>query len=245
MTKERFKRIAALATAGSMALVVAAPALLLAGEEGGSSVPEGPVALLVNSGVVGWLICLLSVVSLGLVIENLMSVKREKLMPDDLLADIEGALDEEQYEEAIDICQAEDCMMTRIIGAGLGKMANGFDRMEEAMGEEANAQATLLHQKLGYLNLIAGVAPMMGLFGTVQGMIGAFGEIARNPTANAAELAGGIYVALMTTLLGLMVAIPTTVAFAFFRGRLVKILMVMGIISGEILDRFRPLPEEE
>ncbi len=214
------------------------------GTEPANELPEGPIGMIIASGVIGWLICILSIVALGLMIENLMAVKREKLMPDDLLADIEGALDEGQYEEALDICQAEDCMMTRILGAGLSKMANGFERMEEAMAEEADAQATLLHQKLGYLNLIAGTAPMMGLLGTVGGMITAFGEIARNPSATAADLAAGIYVALMTTLLGLIVAIPSTVGFTFFRGRVVKILMVMGIIVGEILDRFRPVPEE-
>ena len=133
--------------------------------------------------------------------------------------------------------------MTRILGAGLAKMANGFERMEEAMTEEADAQATILHQKLGYINLIAGVSPMLGLFGTVSGMISAFGKIAELEAPNAKDLAAGIYVALVTTFLGLLVAIPTTTAFTFFRGRVVKLLMVMGIISGEILDRFRPVEE--
>lgn len=208
-----------------------------------SELPNGPLEMVLASGFIGYIIVLLSVVAVALAIENLIAIKREKLMPDDLLADIENALDNGEYEEALEICQAEDCMMTRILGAGLSKMANGFERMEEAMAEEADAQATMLHQKLGYINLIAGVAPMMGLLGTVSGMIGAFGEIARKPTANAQDLAGGIYIALMTTLLGLIVAIPSTAAFAFFRGRVVKILMVMGIITGEILDRFRPVEE--
>lgn len=228
----------------ALVMMVAPCGVVLAAEKTEVSVPSGPIAMIGASGFIGWLICLLSVVTVALMIENLVSVKREKLMPEGLLADIEGALDEGEYEEALDICQAEDCMMTRILGAGLSKMANGVQRMEDAMGEEADAQATLLFQKLGYINLIAGTAPMMGLLGTVSGMIGAFGEIARNPAANAADLAAGIYVALMTTLLGLIVAIPSTVAFAFFRGRVVKILMVMGIITSEILDRFRPTTEE-
>ncbi|MBN2714146.1 MAG: MotA/TolQ/ExbB proton channel family protein [Planctomycetes bacterium] len=213
------------------------------GAEVKSELPQGPIAMVIASGFIGYIIILLSVVAVALSIENLIAIKREKMMPDDLLSDIEEALDAGEYEEALEICQAEDCMMTRILGAGLSKMANGFERMEEAMAEEADAQATMLHQKLGYINLIAGVAPMLGLLGTVSGMIGAFGEIASKPSANAQDLAGGIYVALMTTLLGLIVAIPSTAAFAFFRGRVVKILMVMGIITGEILDRFRPVEE--
>jgi len=228
----------------------AAPAPAAAPAAGGAAtpaepdnLPRGPVAMALAGGVVGFVILLLSVVALALCIENLVAIKREKLMPDDVLADIENALDNGEYEEALEICQSEDCMMTRILGAGLSKMANGFERMEEAMAEEADAQATILHQKLGYINLIAGVAPMLGLFGTVQGMISAFGKIAELEAPNAKDLAGGIYVALVTTFLGLLVAIPATAAFTFFRGRVTKILMVMGIITGEVLDRFRPVEE--
>lgn len=216
-----------------------------AAKEAKEAVPSGPLEMVLASGYIGYLICLLSVVTVALIIESLMSLKRERMMPEDLLADIEGAIDGGNYEEAIEICQAEDCMMTRIIGAGLAKMSMGHGRMEEAIAEESDAQATMLHQKLGYINLIAGVAPMMGLLGTVQGMIGAFGEIATNPQSSAADLAAGIYVALMTTLLGLIVSIPSTVAFTFFRGRVVKILMVMSMINGEILDRFRAAGGEE
>ena len=109
-------------------------------------------------------------------------------------------------------------MLTRVLGAGLSKMANGLERMEDAMAEEADAQATMLHQKLGYLNLIAGVAPRMGLFGTVGGMITSFGVLATEANPSPGKLAGGIMIALLTTFFGLCVAIPTTAAFTFFRG---------------------------
>ncbi len=206
--------------------------------------PEGPLQMIIASGFIGYMICLLSVVLVALIIENLVAVKQAKLIPEDLLEDIEAALDNGEYEEALEICQSEDCMLTRVLEAGLNKMSQGIDRMGEAMNDEANAQATLLHQKLGYISMIAGIAPMMGLLGTVQGMVGAFGTIARTPTANAQDLAGGIYVALMTTLEGLLVAIPATVAFTFFRGRAVKITMAMGTIMSDVLDRFRPAAEE-
>lgn len=209
------------------------------------AVPTNPLSMIWRSGYIGYFICLLSVVTVGLIIENLMSLKREKMMPEDLLADIENALENGSYEEALDYCQSEDCMMTRILGAGLSKMPYGFERMEEALAEEADAQATLLHQKIGYINLIAGIAPMLGLLGTVSGMIRAFGDIASNPQASPALLAKGIYIALMTTLLGLIVAIPASAAFAFFKGRITKILIIMSIINGEILDHFRADEQEE
>lgn len=204
-----------------------------------SSVPETPIDMIIASGTIGWIICLLSVVTLALVIEAFMYLKREKLLPEDLLNDITAALDNGNYEEAVEICQAEDCMMTRIIGAGLSKMPNGFERMEEAIAEESDVQVTLLHQKIGYISLIAGVAPSLGLLGTVQGMVMSFGLIATNPQMSSADLAGGIYVALMTTLEGLVVSIPATVAFVFLRNKITKLTFLTSMINNEILDRFR------
>ncbi len=204
-----------------------------------SSVPETPIDMIIASGTIGWMICLLSVVTLALVIEAFMYLKREKLLPEDLLNDITAALDNGNYEEAVEICQADDCMMTRIIGAGLAKMPNGFDRMEEAIAEESDVQVTLLHQKIGYISLIAGVAPSLGLLGTVQGMVMSFGMIATNPQTTSADLAGGIYVALMTTLEGLVVSIPATVAFVFLRNKITKLTFLTSVINNEILDRFR------
>lgn len=232
---------AAAADAAPAAEEAAPTATPPAPEEGGGDgeIPDTVLGLLWNSGLCGYIIIVLSVVLLALSIKTFFEYKPEKLMPEDLLADIEGALDEGEYEQALEICQSEDNFMSRIIGAGLGKMANGFGRMEEAIGEEAEAQATLLHQTLGYINLIATIAPMLGLLGTVSGMVTAFGTIARNPMATAQQLAGGIYVALTTTLLGLIVAIPGTIIFTFLRNRTIKTIMDMGVINGEILDRFR------
>ncbi|MHC4870471.1 MAG: MotA/TolQ/ExbB proton channel family protein [Planctomycetota bacterium] len=211
-----------------------------AAEGGGDGeIPDTVLGLLWNSGLCGYIIIVLSVVLLALSIKTFFEFKPDKLMPEDVLEDLENALDQGEYEQALEICQTEDVFLTRIVGAGLGKMANGFTRMEEAIAEEAEAQATLLHQTLGYINLIATIAPMLGLLGTVSGMVTAFGTIARNPMATAQQLAGGIYVALTTTLLGLVVAIPGTIIFTFLRNRTIKSIMDMGVINGEILDRFR------
>ncbi|MHC4885342.1 MAG: MotA/TolQ/ExbB proton channel family protein, partial [Planctomycetota bacterium] len=210
------------------------------GEEAAKpKIPTTVLGLLINSGIFGWLILVLSVVLLAVSIQTFMEFKPDKMMNEDVLAEIEEALDNGEYDAAIEICESEDTFMTRIIASGLGKMANGFGRMEEAIGEESETQATFLHQRIGFINLIANISPMLGLLGTVSGMVGAFKQIALNPTANAQDLAGGIYEALTTTLLGLCVAIPGTIIFTFLRNKVVKIVMDQGVINGEILDRFR------
>ena len=106
------------------------------------------------------------------------------------------------------------------------------------MGDE---EAIKLHQKVGWLSLISNVAPMMGLLGTVSGMVVAFQTIATSGgAANPAELAAGISVALLTTLFGLIVAIPVTAVFAYMRNNLVRSVIEVGAIVEDLFERFPP-----
>jgi len=233
-----------------MAAIAAAAALaaMAWGGEGGttttpateSNVPQGVFELwILGGGFIGFIIIACSIIAVALGIEFYMANTREKLIPDDLLADVENALDNQQYEEAVAMVENNDNMLARILYAGLSKMGQGVERMETAMAEEADAQATILYQKLGWINTIAGVAPMLGLYGTVQGMIKCFQQIALSNNPTAQDLASGIFVALVTTFQGLTVAIPCLLIFTFFRGRMVKLMNAMSLVMGEILDRFR------
>jgi biopolymer transport protein ExbB len=112
--------------------------------------------------------------------------------------------------------------------------------MRDAIDEVSDEEATTLFQKISYLSLIASVAPMLGLLGTVGGMIEAFNVIAAmEGMANPADLAAGISKALITTLTGLIVAIPVLSFYMFFRNRVIKLSMEASAISGELIDRFR------
>ena len=201
--------------------------------------PQTIIEYIIVSGMIGWFLCALSIVTLALIIEAIVTIKREKLIPEDVLADLEEMLQNHEYEQAIELCEAEPTLLTQVVGAGLRKVSMGVDRMAEAMAEEADARATLLYQKIGYINLIAGVSPMIGLFGTVQGMIMSFEKIAVEESANAQMLAGGIMLALLTTFEALLVAVPALAAFQYLRGRVVKVLLVLSMVMGDILDRFR------
>ena len=191
------------------------------------------------SGTFGFSILFLSMVFVFLAIQIFMDTAPRKLMPPEVLGEMQQMFDEGNFEGALELCQQEENYMTRIIGAGLSKMAYGFDRTQDAMNEEADLQTTRIHQRLGYINLIAQTCPMLGLLGTVSGMIGSFGMIASKPTANPADLAGGIYVALVTTIEGLCVAIPATIVFMLLRNRITGSTMEMGLLMTETMDRFR------
>ena len=192
------------------------------------------------SGIIGMAIILLSVVALAIIIENFVSLKRDKLAPPDLIDEIQALFDEGQYQEAMELCENEPNYFTRVCGAGIAKIGHHFDTIEKAIEEMGDEESIKLHQKVGWLALIGNVAPMMGLLGTVSGMVKAFNEIASSGgQASPAELASGISQALLTTMFGLIVAIPVTACFAFLRNRMVKSIIELGAIVEDMFERFR------
>ena len=191
-------------------------------------------------GTVGALILLMSVVGLGLVFENFFSVRRSQLMPPEVVDEVERLFQEEAYEEALELCDAEQNLLTNMIGAGLSKIAGGYEAITEAMASALEEGATALHQKVNYLSLIGNIAPMMGLIGTVQGMIAAFDTMAKKGgTPKPSELASDISLALVTTLLGLVVAIPMLTFHMFLKNRVVKIVLEAEAVAGELMERFK------
>ena len=198
------------------------------------------LGLLKASGLVGWIIIALSVVALALIIENIISLRRDKLAPPELIDEVQSLFDEGRYQEAMELCEAENNFFARVCSAGIAKIGHSFDTVQSALQEMGDEETVKLHQKIGWLSVIGNTAPMMGLFGTVQGMILAFQKIATTANPAPSELAEGIYTALLTTLFGLTVAIPVIAAYAFVRNRLVIAVIEIGAIAEDLFERFRP-----
>jgi biopolymer transport protein ExbB len=226
-------------TAASL-FAVAAPVLAQddAPAEGPPSQSVGDI--IAGGGIIGGVIILLSVVALALVIENLVSLKRDKLAPPDLVDELEALFDERSFQEAMDLCEGESTLLTSVVSAGIGKIGHSFEVIEKSLEEMGDEEAIKLHQKIGWISIIANVAPMMGLLGTVSGMVAAFRVIATSKNPDPSELADGISMALLTTLFGLVVAIPTTAAFAYLRNNLVRSVIEVGAIVEDLFERFRP-----
>ncbi|MDZ7815069.1 MAG: MotA/TolQ/ExbB proton channel family protein [Planctomycetota bacterium] len=223
----------------SLVSTVSVPAIAMA--EGADGAKERSlITIIVESGWAEWVLILLSVVALALTIQILVTVRREKLVPPDILAEVETLIDEGSFEDALSLCETEDSFFTRIIGAGLAKIDRGFDSMVDAVSEVGEEQATILHQQVGYLSLIASIATMLGLFGTVFGMIKAFNVIASKPGGvTAADLASTISIALVTTFTGLMIAIPTTAVYVIIRNRVTRVILEVNAITGELLEKMK------
>jgi len=193
-----------------------------------------------DSGAFGWAIIALSVVALALAIENFVTLKRDKLAPPELIDEIQALFDEGQFQEAMELCENEPTFFTRICGAGIAKIGHPFDVISKSIEEMGDEESVKLHQKIGWLSLISNVAPMMGLLGTVVGMVISFNTIAKTAgQANPAELASGISQALLTTLFGLLVAIPAVSVFAYLRNNLIRSVIEVGAIVEDLFERFR------
>lgn len=231
----------ALAAALVIAAFSAAPALAQdaaaapAAEESSLSIGE----LIVLSGFIGWMIIALSVVTLALVIEAYVTLSRDKLAPPALIDEITSLFDEGQYQEAMELCENEPTFFTRVVAAGISKIGHPFEVIQTAISEMGDEEAIRLHQKIGWISVLGAVSPMLGLFGTVSGMIASFHVIANTQNPTPSQLAGGIYVALLTTFEGLMIAIPATAAFAYLRNRLVRNIIEVGAIVEDLFERFR------
>jgi biopolymer transport protein ExbB len=218
--------------------VMAGPVLAQEGEEVASK--SFVEAYILAGGPIGFVILFMSFISLALIIEHIVNIKRDKIVPPQLIDEIEGMFDNEEYQEALELCEAEPNYLTNILAAGLPKINAGFETMKASMDEAAEEEAVKLQQKIGYLSLIGNIAPMMGLFGTVSGMIAAFETIAKMGAAvTPADLADGISQALVTTFLGLFVAIPTMIAYFFFRNKVIRVSIEISAIADDLVDRFR------
>lgn len=193
-----------------------------------------------NAGLIGYIIVLMSVVALALIIENFMTIKREKLAPPDLLDELEALFDGESFQEAVELCEQEKTYLTNVVGAGLSKLGHSFETMQTSLREMQTEESVKLFQKIGWLSLISALAPMMGLFGTVTGMFVTFSAIAAaGGSVSPAQLAGGIKMALITTIFGLTVAIPVGVAFYTLRNRVIRTSTEINAITEDLFERFR------
>ncbi len=217
--------------------------LILASTLVAQEAPEAPnpiAEVFLHAGVIGWVIVLISIVSMALIIENFMTIKRDKLAPPDVIDELEALFDEENFQEALELCEQERTYFTNVVQAGLAKLGHSFETIQSAVREMEEEESVKLFQKIGWLSLISASAPMMGLLGTVTGMFITFGTIAAaGGSVSPAILAGGIKLALVTTIFGLIVAIPVGGFFFVFRNRVVRTSIEVNAIAEDLFERFR------
>jgi biopolymer transport protein ExbB len=191
--------------------------------------PDDAWTIIFSGGVTGIAIILLlaatSTLALALVVEHLLTIRRAVLMPAGLAERVNQALVKNDLAGAEKVCREVASPLGDVLRGGLSEAIGGWPAVEKAIEEALAEQSARLLRKIDYLSVIGNIAPMIGLLGTVFGMIFAFQEVANTQgAARAAELASGIYQALVTTVGGLIVAIPSLAAFAVFRNRIDQLI---------------------
>jgi len=186
-------------------------------------------------------IYLCSLASTALIVEHCITIRRATVVPELSVAQIKTMFDERRFREALEFCQADPSFVAAVIHAGLIEAANGYEAMENAMQDAASERTARLYRKIEWLNLLGNVAPMFGLWGTIWGMMVAFGEIeGKGGKANPADLAGGIMIALVSTFSGLIVAIPSLSAYSIFKTRIEHLSTEAALVAEELLANFKP-----
>ncbi|MDR2763370.1 MAG: MotA/TolQ/ExbB proton channel family protein [Planctomycetaceae bacterium] len=181
-----------------------------------------------------------SVVFLTLAITNWLAIRRENIMPSELTVKFTTALDKKDYQEAYNIAKEDESTQGKIFAAGLSKMSSGYAAAEKIMNEIADEEIMIFEHRLNLLALIASVSPMIGLLGTVFGMIQTFSIIAQaGVTPDPKELAGGISMALLTTAIGLCIAIPALIIYEVLRNKLAKLVFDMAAQTEKIMGKFK------
>ena len=194
-----------------------------------------------KGGVIGWLLIAIDVASWALIIEHFITIRRPNILPDPIRGQIDQMVDEKRYREVIEYTSSEPSMLSYVVHQSLAEAAHGYAAMERALEEATEERTTKLLRKIELLNIIGNVSPMMGLLGTVYGMIKVFSKIVEQKgTVDPGELAGGVGTALVTTFWGLIVAIPALAVYAVMRNRIDALASEATMFGQEIISTFRP-----
>ncbi|GAA6133538.1 MotA/TolQ/ExbB proton channel family protein [Oceaniserpentilla sp. 4NH20-0058] len=187
----------------------------------------------------GWMmipLILSSILAVAICIERFFTLRTEKIAPKHLLAQVWMWIKNNELDGTKLKQLKQESHLGSILAAGLSNSRHGRDITKEAIEQAASKAIHEMERFLNALGTIAAVAPLMGLLGTVLGMISVFNEILAQGTGNAGVLAGGISEALVTTAAGMMIAIPALICFRVLQRRIDEIVVFMEQEAVKLVD---------
>ena len=202
---------------------------------------DGSKSLELFGSLIIWVLLALSVVSIGLIGHLALTNQRKGIVPPGVVDEVAKQLKESRFKDAMALTARDESYFSKVLNAGLNEAGNGYSAMIRGLELASDEHTTIRLRRIEYLNVLGQVSPMIGLFGTVYGMILAFwGIVQSGGTANPVLLAHGISTALTTTFWGLIVAIPALGAYAILRNR-IDALTTEGTAAAEhLINQFRP-----
>ena len=204
------------------------------------------LSLINKGGPVGYLIILLSVISLALIIDYAFTIRKSKMIPPKDIKSLKALIKEGKLEDLSKYEKTKASFLSRVAAAGLRESHLGYHTMVKAMEDTVDDLSGSIARKTEHLNVIGNISPMMGLLGTVIGMLRCFNEIAHVAGAiDPKQLAGGIFEALVTTCMGLIVAIPSLYCYSIFRNRVEDYTAKASLVAEKLVLSFKPDPDEK
>lgn len=196
-------------------------------------------------GYIGPVILLLSIIMAYLIIEHFWTIRGSTMANELEMRQTRELIENRKFKECVKAVSESRSMFGDVLTIGLRHGRHGFEAMQEAVEERANAWRSRLFRKVELLNIIGNISPLLGLLGTVTGMIAAFGQMQATKGAyGPEELAGGISLALVSTFLGLIVAIVSLFFFGICRNRVDSMTVAAHAAVIDVLEYFRPSPQQ-
>ena len=196
--------------------------------------------LIQKGGIVMYPILLCSVLTVAIFLEKIWSLRISRVIPEKFLQEVEEFIRNGKINEAIALCSTSNSSIARIIFAGLKRVGKPTEFIKEAISEQGKFESVELERYLNTLGTIAGVSPLLGLLGTVTGMIKTFNVLAiSKQLGDPGMLSAGISEALITTAAGLIVAIPSFILYKYFSSKVEKIIIQMEGISLRFIEILR------
>ena len=192
------------------------------------------------------LLGLASVAGVALAIDAMLHLRESRIAPPATTEKLRRLIEDREYKELMDFTATDSSFVSRALYAAIRRAHLKYAAMREALESSVGEQTSEMFRRIEPLNVIGNIGPLLGLLGTVLGMIMAFyAEKKTHGAAGVEDLAGGVATALWHTFFGLLVAIPCLVVFGFYRTKADKIATRAALVAEELLESLRPDPAEE
>jgi len=192
--------------------------------------------LIQKGGVMMYPILFCSILIVGISFERAYNLRRKNIIDTDFLRNVRSHWNWKDIQLGLKLCNSHDNSMARILKSGLLRFGGKLDEIERAIEGAGQHEASLMNSNLRVLGAVANITPMMGLLGTVFGMIKAFDVISQSGTGNPGLVASGISEALITTAAGMVVGIPALALYHYFRGKIDRYVFEMEEISFQLVE---------
>ena len=182
----------------------------------------------------------ISIAVVALICTNILGTRHKLFVPEEFTTGFESYVKEKKFKEAFELAKKEQSFIGRLVAAGLQRLSVGYSEAITAMEELGEEESMKFEHRLSYLALIGNIATLVGLLGTVWGMTGSFMEIGKSDVApKPSVLAQGVSQALVTTVIGLIQAIPAIVFFTVLKNRVSQLTLEVGAVSEQLMQPFK------